>query len=263
MMDWTRFNELVALSESGKVDEAISGLQNLADSADNSADEAGILAILGACQKEAGRLDEAKQTLDQARSLADTASWVHPRGLFFEALIDVRQGNWRAVLKILDKIIESYASFLDDPENQDLRQEVDRYRGIALYELDKNRDALPLLEAAATLEYDKPRTLYYLGRCRYDLGDTNGAAESLRRALSLDLRSLYQPSAHYILGLCYHRQGQAARAVQEFEWCLQHDEKGLVPKWKVLTALINALSALGQDQQADQYSKILQDTPRS
>jgi tetratricopeptide (TPR) repeat protein len=167
------------------------------------------------------------------------------------------------VLQKLDDISKTYSSFLDRPENQDLREEVERYRGIALYELGKPLAALPLLETAATLEYEKPRTLYYLGRSCYDLGDLGRAKEFLRQALALDLRPLYQPGAHYVLGLCYHWQGQYARAIQELEWCIEHDDNELVPKWKVLTAVINALKALGLEREAERYSEVLRETPQT
>jgi tetratricopeptide (TPR) repeat protein len=261
-MDWDRFIELVELSETGRQEEAIAGLRALVDRCETNEDNASVLLTIGACEKEIGQVQEARRDLARARSLAAPESWVHPRALFFEAMIEIRQENWAAVLKHLDELKRRYSSLLDHTDHQDLREEVERYRGVSLYELGRAGDALPLLEAAAKLEYEKPKTLYYLGRCCYDLGHLARAKDALREALQLDLRPVYQPSAHYVLGLAHHWTGQSAWAIPEFEWCLQHDKNDLVKKWKVLTALVNVYKALGQEKQAERYSLMLKEADR-
>ena len=103
---------------------------------------------------------------------------------------------------------------------------------------------------------------YYLGRCGYGLGDLARSIERLGRALRLDLHPVCQPSAHYVLGLSHYGRCQNARAIREFEWCLEHDVQGLVAKWKVLTGLVNASKALGQQRDVERYSKMLRGTER-
>lgn len=256
-MDWTRFNQLVALSESGKVHEAISGLKQLAESAQDDQDKAGVLTVLGACEKDADQLDEAHKTLAEARALANEDSWVHPRALLIDARIDVRRRRWGDALHKLDEILQRYPTMLTQNETDDLPELIDRYRGMALYKVGRLGEARILLERAAATEHDKPGALYYLGRCCYDIGDLECAKDSLCRSLTLDLDPDYQPMAHYVLGLSHHWTGQSARAVSEFEWCLQHDERGLVEKRNVLTALIAALKTLRMDDVADRYTKEL------
>jgi tetratricopeptide (TPR) repeat protein len=258
-MDWERFNQLVALSDVGRGEEALNGLRRLISASESQEDNASVLLIIGACQKEMGQFDQARNTFAEARSLADRDSWVHPRALFFGASIDVIQGKWKSALPKLDTVIRNYRSIISQPEHHDLYEETQRYRGMALYELGKPTEARPLLEEAATEEYDRSRTLYYLGRCCYDLGDLDRAKDSLREALKLDLQPVCKPSAHYVLGLAYFWLGQSAWAVPEFEWCLEHDTQRLVQKWKVLTALVNAAKALGIQKDVDRYSKMLRE----
>jgi tetratricopeptide (TPR) repeat protein len=260
-MDWTRFNELVALSGSGKIGEAISGLKELAQATGDQEDKAGVMAILGACQRDADQLDETHRTLVQARSLANRDSWVHPRALFFDATIDVRRRKWKGALQKLEEILRCYPAFLDQTENRDLPELIGRYRGMALYKLGSLTEARALLESAPTAQHDRAGALYYLGRCCYDMGDLEAARDSLSQALTLDLDPDYQPVAHYVLGLTYHWKGQHARAVQEFEWCLGHDDRGLVQKCRVLTALVDALKALGMEREAEHYAKALRALP--
>lgn len=147
-MDWDRFNQLFALSEAGHEDEAIDGLRKLVDSSESPEDNAGVLLIIGGCQKQIGRYEEARKTLAHARSLADNSSWIHPRALHQEASIEIIQGNWRDGLEKLDAIVSGYSTLLHQPDNQDLFEEVRRKRGMALYALGRPNEARPLLERA-------------------------------------------------------------------------------------------------------------------
>jgi tetratricopeptide (TPR) repeat protein len=261
-MDWERFNQLVALSEAGHGEDVLLGLRSLVDASETNEDNASVLLIIGACEKELGRYDVARKTLAEARSLAERNSWIHPRAIFFIASIDIRQGNWKRGLEQLNSIVKDFSSILDQPENRDLLEEVQRKRGMALYELDRPKEALPLLKEAVTREYEKPTSLYYLGRCYYDVGELARSTELLNKALALDLHLAYRPSAHYVVGLSYHWQGQNARAIPEFEWCLENDPQGSVAKWKVLTALVNSSTALGLEKDAERYSKMLRHVER-
>jgi Flp pilus assembly protein TadD len=258
-MNWERFGELVTLSESGQTEEAICGLRQLLVPSESHEDQATVLLIIGACQEELGRFGEARRSLAGARSLADKNSGIHPRALFFEARMDARERDWKQTLGKLEEIIQGYSSILHQPEREDLYEEVRRYRGMALYELDRPNEALPLLKEAAKVEYEKPAALYYLGRCCYDLGDLEGAKEHLRAALTLQLHPTYQPSAHYMLGLSYRWCGQYAWAIHEYEWCLENDTQQLVARWKVLDALARASKALGLESEADRYSRMLRE----
>lgn len=256
-MDWDRFNHLVVLGEAGHAEEAIDGLQKLVDSSETKEDNASILLTIGGYQKEIGRFDDARKTLAEARLLADHNGWIQPRALFFEASIDIIQSDWRAGLEKLDAISKTYATLLHKRENLDLLQEVRRKRGMALYELGQPSEARPLLEEASTVDYEKPTALYYLGRCYYDLGELNKSKESLRAMLLLNPDPIYQPSAHYMLGLIYHWQGQEAWAIRELEWCVENDTRDLVSKRKLLTALLQSSNALGLAAESDRYSKML------
>lgn len=258
-VDWERFNQLVSLSESGQREEAIRGLRGLVRPSETSEDNGKILLIIGACEKELGRFEEARNTLNEARSLADKNSWVHPRAIFFDASIDIMEGNWKGGLEKLSGMLSDYRSLLYQPEQKDLLEETQRKRGMAFYELGRLADARPLLEEAAKVSYEKPTTLHYLGRCYYDLGDLQLSENCFREALDLGLRPPYQPGAHYYLGLIYYAQRRYAWAIREFEWCLEHDVQGRVPRKYVLTWIINASKKLGQAKDAERYSKMLQE----
>lgn len=256
-MDWKRFDELVELTQKNKTQEAISGLTDLVSFSENPADNAAVLLTIAACQRKLRRPTDARKILDDVRSLPGSPTSSHARALFLDASIDLDQGDWEHGLEKLDMLRGKFSSVLDESDNEDLLEDIQKSRGIALYELNRPKEARPLLEQALSLEHDKGATLYYLGRCCYDLGDLDAAREYLERALAIDLHPVYQPSAHYVLGLAYHWQGQNARAIREFEWCLDHDREQRVAKWKVLTGLLNASKTVGLMDDANRYSKLL------
>jgi tetratricopeptide (TPR) repeat protein len=87
--------------------------------------------------------------------------------------------------------------------------------GLALIEAGQPAEALPALEVAARVE---PRALYvgHVGRCLRELGRTEEAVATLRRALEL-AESQQAPDAeretiHYQLGLALRRAGAAQEA---------------------------------------------------
>lgn len=258
-MDRERYTRLIALNDAGKPDQALPGLEELAASTDDPEDKAAILLAVAACQRDLGKAEDARNTLLGARRLADKKSPIQPRLVFQGALSKVPEGDWRGVLADLDFINREYSSILSEPENQDLAEEVGRYRGMALYRLGRETEARPFLEKAAKLEYLRARTLYYLGLCYYKLGDLFNAKDSLRKALGLDLDADYEPDAHYVLGLAYYWSGQSARAVPELEWCLQNDREERSKRSVVITALVSAYKALGQENEVERFSRMLEE----
>jgi tetratricopeptide (TPR) repeat protein len=128
---------------------------------------------------------------------------------------------------------------------------------MALYALGRPGEARPLLEEARAVEYERQTTLYYLGRCYCELGELDKSKESLLDALALDLDAVYVPNAHYLLGVIHHWQGREAWAIREFEWCLENDNRALVPKQKLLTGLVQSNKALGLDAEAERYATML------
>lgn len=261
-MDWQRYHQLEALSRSGNSQAALSGFQKLLTTSETPEEKAVTILAIADCLRNLGRRVEARETVSQAFPLLDQSSETLAWALLFSARMEIDDGRWKEALEKLNHLMSNFETLLRLPENQDGLQNVQRERGIALYELDRPKEALPLLEGAAVRDVERAKVLYYLGRCCYDLGSLEKAKEYLQEALKLDLHPVYQPSAHYVLGLAYQWKGQHAWAIREFEWCLEHDIEGRVAKWKVLTALANASKAVGQERDAERYSKMLRGLPR-
>lgn len=256
-MDWERYYELLRLDDAGQSEAALSGLREALASTESADEKAAVLLAIAECFRNLRRVSEARDALSDVKRTVPKNSDQFARALIIDACLDIDEGKWSWALTKLDDLNSTFSDLFNRPEEQDTLADLQRKRGIVLYELHRPSEARTLLERAATLNEDRPTALYYLGRCRYDLGDLDGAKQALRDALTLDLHPVYQPSAHYVLGLIHYHQGQHAWAIREYEWCLEHDGRGLVQKPKLLTALVMASRALGMDKEAERYSKML------
>jgi tetratricopeptide (TPR) repeat protein len=258
-MDWERYHELEALDRSGCLEEALAGFQELLATASAPRDRAAVLLSIAGCLAHLGKDSEARRAASQALALPEKTSDMFAWALLFGAGLEISLGNCKKALADLDRLESDFPALLNLPENQESFETAERMRGIALYRLHRAKEALPFLERAAARNVERETVLYYLGRCCYDLGALEKAQASLREALTLNLHPLYQPGAHYVLGLSYHWRGQNARAAEEYRWCLENDTKGLVPKRSVLTALVDASKALGMQDETARYSEMLRD----
>lgn len=257
-VDWHRYYELLRLDEIGQSEVALSGLRQLLASAESRDEKSAILVAVAACLRNLGRAREARSALAEVRHGAtNNNATFAARAMMIEAALDIDDGKWSEALSKLDDLKSTFPDFLNQPEEQDTLADLERKRGIALYELHRPREASPLLELAATHNEERATVFYYLGRCRYDLGNLEGAKQAFRDALGSDLHPVYHPSAHYMLGLIHYHQGQHAWAIREYEWCLDHDEPRRQQRAKALTGLVLAYRALGMESEAQRYSNML------
>ncbi len=214
---------------------------------------------MAACLVNLGRWAEAREAASRALVLPDKRDEELGWALLFNAGLETAAGNWSAALAHLDRLESEFHDLLNLPENRDSLETAERRRGIALCRLGRYAEALPLLERAAALDEEKPMVLYHLGRCCYRLGKLVEAGEHLRAALTFDdLSPGIRADAHYTLGLTYRWRGQAARALEQFLWCLENDKKPTISRRPVLTGIVDAYKALGQDDEAARYSEMLQ-----
>lgn len=258
--DRQRYHGLVTLVESGDAEGAISRLQALARGPGDPREKAAIWLVVASLQRRLGKAPGAREALAEARTLSGGGTATDARAAFIDASLDFDQGSWDVGLEKLDALLRDFPAVLEQSDNRDLLEDVKRWRGIALYRLGRPADARPLLEQAASGDYQKATSLYHLGRSCYDLGDLQKAQQSLLEALRLELDPVHCPGAHYVLGLSYHWRGQSARAVEELKWCLDNDAEERVPRRYVLSAIVDACKALGQDAEAAKYSAMLRST---
>jgi tetratricopeptide (TPR) repeat protein len=252
MMDWDRYDHAVALREAGRPQEALIELRSLANTSADPEENAMVQMAIAHCCRACGNLGEARRALWDAYSTLSTKSCAHLRVKFVEALIEEADGNWKKELDLLDEILDKkHSRLVLEDENQDLKEEVYRHRGVALMGVGRHEEARSLLEAAISDDYEKEVTLYYLGQCYFVLGELKLAKLRIKEALSMGLQPVNELNAHYWLAVVHFRLGEYAWSKLEFEWCLAHLDQGTVARDDILKGLASTDKAMEISQRAN------------
>ena len=114
-----------------------------------------------------------------------------------------QEGHLDEAIKIYEEIIKQYPN--EYPVNYDL--------GYAFYLKGNLQDALPYLTHATQIDASRPDGFFYLGLTKLKLGDINGAAADVQRAVTI------RPDAdhyHFALGVIFRLQGNLPGALSEF-----------------------------------------------
>ncbi len=256
-MNWDRYNELIALRDSGRIEEATTELANLGAAETDPAIKAVVLTQVAGGLGLLRRFSEARGKVREACTLLGPEHGYYPRLALEAAVLDIDEGDWKEGLKKLNAILEKYSAILQLDDNKDLLEQVQRNRGIALFEMRRFREARPILETVRSLPYQRERTLCSLGMCNYELEDLDAAKRDFEELLSLNPGAVFPAYAHYYLGRILYAYGQYARAKSELEKCLASSARGNVSDQILLQGLIYSCKALNWEDEATHYSAML------
>lgn len=256
-MNWDRYTELIALRDCGRIDEAIAELTKLGNAeTDPLAKSITVIAVADGLVT-LGHFPDARRKIHEACEILGPDHEYYPRAAFKAAMLDLHEKNSKGALRKLDEILETYAVVLHTDDHKDLLEEVQRNRGIALADLRRFRDALPILEFFRSEPYERERTLYYLGVCEFQLEDFGAAKRDFQEMLSLKPSSVSQVYAHEYLGRIFCREGQFARAKSEFEECLTGRDRSNTSEVYLLDWLIGCCKALNLKEDVARYTQML------
>jgi len=256
-MNWERYNELLALRNSGNVDEAIAELARLSDTETDRLGKALVLMEIANGLRLLRRFSDARRKINEALILLGPEHEYYPRAAFLAAAVDMDEENWKGALKKLDEILTRYGSVLQTDDHKDLLEKVQQSRGMALTELKRYSEARAALENMRSKEYEPAVTLCYLAISEFELEDFDTARRDFEGLLRLDPAPLFQAYAHYYLGKIFYRRGQLAWAKAEFEKCLAYPDRGKIPDPNLLALLIDTCKGLNLIQDAARYSEML------
>jgi tetratricopeptide (TPR) repeat protein len=256
-MNWQRYNELVALRDSGRIEESIAGFFGLCVANEDPLSRAVVLMAIANGLRQLKRVADARHKIAEACELLDPKHEYYPRAAFQAALLDMDDENWRGALKKLDDILEKYETVMRTEDHRDLLEEVQRRRGMALTELERFREARPLLESLRLVEYDRAATLCYLGVCDFELKDHDAAMEVYNELLALDSDSVFRAYAHYHKGTILFQRGQLARAKSQFEQCLACPDRGDIPVENLVELLVDTCKGLNLTGDVARYAELL------
>jgi len=256
-MDWNRLNELQTLVHEGRFEEAKTELTSLADIEKDAPTKAAILLTILQGLSIQKRYSAARSKLGQACAVVSSTDEIYPRLLLAKAVIDIDQKHWKAALKKLNHILETQSTLLKSEDNVEVFQEVQRNRGIALFELGRDADALPLLESVRSTDYQRERTLYSIAAANIKLSNLDVAIAAFQELLALNPSSVYRSYAHYNIGRIHYDRRQLARARMEFEACWACPDRGNLRDKHILQALLYTCQALNLEEDASRYTEML------
>jgi tetratricopeptide (TPR) repeat protein len=256
-MDWNRFNELNVAINSGQIQSSLTELATMADAEPLPSDKVAILVAMSHAYRTLKRFQESRSALHEARGILGTESQFYPRLMLALAVLEIDEQNWQGALKMLDAVSENYGSVLRTEDNIDAWQEVQRNRGLALFELNRVSEALPLLQSVRSVEYQRERTLYSIAASHIQLKDFDAAILDFGELLSLNPGSIYSSYAHYNLGRIYYGRMQLARAKNEFEKCLACPDRGNLSDEEIFQALVYTCEGLNLEKDTVRYNAML------
>jgi tetratricopeptide (TPR) repeat protein len=261
-MNWDRYNELMAQQDSERVEEVIANLNELGSAETDPQCKATILISVANVFRRIGRFSDARINIQKAMALLGPSDQYYPRAAFQDALLDMHEHNWKIALKKLGEILNKFRPILEIEDHEDLFDEVQRNRGIALAEVKQFSEALSILKAYRSEPYDRERTLYYIGACKFELGDFDSARLAFEDILSLNCSSIFQAYAHRYLGEIFFRNEKLPWAKAEFEKSLACPDRDKSSDVSVLTWLVNLSKSLNLEKDVAHYSEMLEEMRR-
>lgn len=266
-MDSQQFAKACQLRDEGKLREAIVEFCKIAKDSEDAVDKAGVFLNVATTLKALGEYDQARQNLSVARRLAASiavASIKDPKDNrlqelevsldFDEADILSFEGHLSEALSKFDSILKNHKERLRKPEFREPYEMVQSRRGFLLADLGRWREALPILEEAASFENRKSEIYFYMGHCYVSGGDHSRGAEKLNQALRLGLPPTLEFRAHCELGIAYFALREYAKAKVEFEKCASSADPEYINQAQIWRRLENTCRLLGLKEDADRYA---------
>jgi tetratricopeptide (TPR) repeat protein len=249
-MDSARFEHLIKLGDSGRLEDVIRESQAmLAETAD--AHEKGSL-LAGMCMAygSLGRLKDARQTLNQMKQLELSHAGIRLNADYFESVLLNQEGQYEASLSAFATTLDRNHDLLKDSEYRYLYEEIQCRRALTLIGLSRYKDALPLLKEAVGFSFDQPlaeqQVRFALGVCLEDANDTEAAKREFIHVVAFGLKNDVEEKTLWRLGILFYKAGALAQAKQHLETMLRDFPSGsAIPRKKVYKALSQTYHYLG------------------
>lgn len=256
-MDLERFQHFVQLRESGHTEDALDELASLRARTSDPEETASLWLNTAACHQGLGRLGEAWEALSEARR-SPTSRGISLHADFLEATLYWDEGRYQQAQQRLEMLAKAYAQELRAPDERNLYEKVQVKRGILLSQMQRDQEAVPILEEALSFaleDTDRGDVSANLGICYFSRGDKRRARDLFRVAAQYASPS-YETVSHYYLGIIESQDGAYAQALQEFLAVEPNAPNAGISRSNVYSCLARVSRALGHVKEAERYDKL-------
>jgi tetratricopeptide (TPR) repeat protein len=264
-MDEQRFLNACQMREENKFSEAYEEFLKIAETTEDRIDKAGALLYAGMTLKLLERYEDAKCQFIAARTVA--AEYLSPNSSvdervghlelyldFEDADLYWKQGENEEALTRLSNFFETYAERMREPEFRPIYESVQARRAFILADLNRWKEAMPILEAARSFTEYKEGIAFYLGHCYLAAHDYSRSEERLIEALRLGLPHSLDYRAHCELGMAYYSLEEYAKAKLEFELGARKADPSYIKQSQIWKWLEVTCLKLGLKDEARYYA---------
>jgi tetratricopeptide (TPR) repeat protein len=205
--------------------------------------------------EEQGRFEDAEKLTAEARNLVVGNRQACAEIDLFRARSLLKVNKLEEGLRNLTAILAEYADWFGNPDSREVYEMIQLQRAFSLVHLERNEEALPLLEEALSfqLEREVQSDLHcHLGRCYHERSQYSLAKEHFERADALGVVDDWRSVFHYHFGYTLYDLKDFQRAKRQFILCVQSGDSA-VPESMRYTMLAAATRKLGEHSEARRY----------
>jgi tetratricopeptide (TPR) repeat protein len=260
-MNQTRFQNAIALRDSGQCENAIREFHTLESEVSSPDEKAALLINEHRCYCELGRLTEASRVIKTIRKLPLTDPDVRIIVDFGEACMHVQMGKLEVGLREFETILTSYPDLLQHSE-RDIYENIQIRRGVVLSNIGRHSEGRVILNEASVFTNlaaeEAQEVHFYLGVCHDELRESTLAKEEYLKAIAFDIDNDINAHAQYKVALIYFNTGAFAQARVHLEAILQAHGSDIpnLPIKYVYEQLSHVCRYLGEKGEATKYSKL-------
>jgi len=261
-MDLTRFEHLIELDKSGRIEDAIRESRTLLAETTDVNEKASLLGGMHVSYCKLGRLNEARQTLERMKQLEISDLGVRLNAEFCEPTLLIQEGRCEEGLSAFATMLDRYSAALREPEHRYLYEDIQCRRAATLVALSRFKEALPILKEALSFSFEKAtneqRVHFDLGICLEETNETEAAKQEFFRAIGFGLKNDIEERALYRLAILHFKADALAQAKQQLETILRDfpGQSSAVPRKYVYEQLSHTCRYLGDAANAELYASL-------
>jgi tetratricopeptide (TPR) repeat protein len=208
------------------------------------------------CQEQ-GRFEDAEKLVAEARNLVEGNRQACAEIDLFRARSLLKANKLEEGLRNLAAMLAEYADWFGNPDSREVYEMVQLQRAFSLVHLERNEEALPLLEEASSFQLERKvqSDLHcHLGRCYHERSQYSLAKEHFERADALGVGDDWRSVFHYYFGYTLYELKDFKRAKRQFILCVQSGDSAL-PESMRYAMLAAASRKLGEHSEARRYDE--------